>query len=150
MKPPYSRNSQTGSNKFNARMSLKQKMSENRQDNGHYQERHSLTEKRMLRLSFDDIKKKDPFNLRYRHSVANDDYLDKFYTRCSLIPLSIVLALLFYFLWYISPNSRNLRIYQQDIFDWNADGIAAKMKDLEFSYDIVPGVKSTPAQTLNF
>ena len=63
----------------------------------------------------------------------------KFYTCCALIPIGLILCLLFYSLWYLSPKSHNLRLYQQDIFEWNRDQIASKMASLEFKFQVLPG-----------
>jgi len=65
--------------------------------------------------------------------------LESFYTTCALIPITVILGALFYGLWFMSPNTRNLKIYQQDIYQWNTHNIAAKMSNLEFKYDIFPG-----------
>lgn len=51
-------------------------------------------------------------------------------------------------LWYVSPKSHNLRLYQQDIYEWNRDQIATKMSDLEFKFQVVPGNQSET--NLNF
>jgi hypothetical protein len=80
-------------------------------------ERHSLREKRMLRVSFNQITDVDPLGLKKKYVNAQDhQYLESFYTTCALIPITVILGTLFYGLWFMSPNTRNLKIYQQDIY----------------------------------
>ena len=57
--------------------------------------------------------------------------------------------MLFYTLWFISPKTQNLRMYQQDIFVWNQDKMYDKMKNLDFNYQIVPG-KTSDVQHMQF
>ena len=77
-----------------------------------YKEKGSLVEKRMLRVSFEGIRNADPLNLEKRFRNAKDEqFLRSFYTTFSLIPIGLVLGLLFYSLWFVSPKTQNLRIY---------------------------------------
>jgi hypothetical protein len=90
-----------------------------------YKEKSSLREKRMLRVSFEGVRNADPLNLEKRFRNARDEqFLRSFYTTFSLIPIGLILGLLFYSLWFVSPKTQNLRIYQQDIFQWNQDEVA--------------------------
>ena len=91
----------------------------------------------MLRVSFQKIREIDLCGIEKKYRlkrergakkksgtmamIENEKFLIKFYTCCAIIPISIVLGLLFYFFWYVSPKSHNLRLYQQDIFQWNRD-----------------------------
>ena len=69
-----------------------------------YKEKHSLQERRMLRVSFEQIKDYDMFGLKKSFPDPRDDqFLRTFYTVCSIIPISFILALLFYMLWFVSP-----------------------------------------------
>jgi hypothetical protein len=85
-----------------------------------YKEKASVTEKRMLRVSFEGVRNADPLGLERKFKNAKDEsFLRSFYTTFSLVPIGLILGLLFYSLYYISPKTQNLRIYQQDIFQWN-------------------------------
>ena len=91
----------------------------------------------MLRVSFQRIRELDLFGIerRYKYknqsksgkksgtmnAIQNERFMIKFYTCCALIPIGMILAAVFYSLWYVSPKSHNLRLYQQDIFEWNRD-----------------------------
>lgn len=77
--------------------------------------------------------------------IEHERFLVRFYTCCALIPIGIILGVLFYSLWYVSPKSHNLRLYQQDIYEWNRDQIASKMNNLEFKFQVVPGNGSDSA-----
>ena len=80
-------------------------------------EKHSIREKRMLRISFADVQRLDPLGLRSKYAnAASEEFLERFYTVCSIIPITVILGFLFYGLWFMSPNSQNLRVYQRDIF----------------------------------
>lgn len=59
------------------------------------------------------------------------------------MPITFILAVLFYSLWFISPKSQNLRIYQKDIELWNHNGIANVMDNLEFEYSVTPAKDNT-------
>ena len=108
-----------------------------------FKEKHNIGEKRMLRFSFDQIKDMDPLSIRKKYVNADYQFQDTFYTTCASIPIALILGFLFYSLWFISPKSQNLRMYQQDIFDWNNEKIAEKMNMLEFNYEITPGKKTS-------
>lgn len=56
----------------------------------------------------------------------------------------MILGGLFFILWYASPKTQNLRIYQQDIFQWNTDKIAEKMNNLEFKFEVFRAPTSKP------
>ena len=114
----------------------------------------------MLRVSFQRIRELDLLGVERRYKlkqgpgsrksttlsmIENERFLIKFYTCCALIPIGIVLGVLFYSLWYVSPKSHNLRLYQQDIYEWNRDGMAGKMSNLEFKFQIVPGNRTDSA-----
>ena len=120
-----------------------------------YVERKTLTERHFLSISFQGIRDRDPLNIqdRYRkkqrandnqsHLVlahANEKYLVRFYTCFTMIPIFLILGTLFYSFWYLSPKSQNLRIYQQDIFEWNEAHMAKLMEKLDFEYEITPHV----------
>ena len=122
--------------------------------NSSFKEKNSIQERRMLRVSFQRIRELDLLGVERRYRlkqkaegrksttltmIENERFLIKFYTCCALIPIGIVLGVLFYSLWYVSPKSHNLRLYQQDIYQWNGDQMAAKMSNLEFKFQIVPG-----------
>ena len=49
------------------------------------------------------------------------------------------MSALFYGLWFLSPKTQNLRMYQKEIFEWNRDLMADKMAEFEFQYEISPG-----------
>jgi hypothetical protein len=116
-----------------------------------YKEKSSLVEKRMLRISFEGIRNADPFNLEKRFRNARDEqFLRSFYTTCSMIPIGLILGLLFYSLWFVSPKTQNLRIYQQDIYQWNHDEVAENMEKLEFKFEIVPSANSQGQIDLTF
>lgn len=82
----------------------------------------------MLRVSFQRIRELDLFGIerRYKYknqsktekksgtmnAIQNERFMIKFYTCCALIPIGIILAAVFYSLWYVSPKSHNLRLYQ--------------------------------------
>ena len=73
---------------------------------GAYRERHSIQEKRMLRVSFEQIKEADPLGLKRKFKVGKDDsFLSHFYTVFALIPIGMVLGGLFYTLFVISPKT---------------------------------------------
>lgn len=66
----------------------------------------SMVEKRGVSVTFDQITDYDPLNLKAKYKTANDQiYLKKFYTVCSVIPITLFLSMLFYSLWYISPST---------------------------------------------
>ena len=90
--------------------------------NGIYTEKHSIEERRMLRISFDQVRYLDPLNLEKnyvldpasldleerfgkRYAIANETFLQKFYTVCSFIPICSLLAFLCYTLWFFSPQT---------------------------------------------
>ena len=59
-------------------------------------------------LSIDWYRKKIRENDNSGHSVqahANEQYLVKFYTCCTMIPIFLILGTLFYSFWYLSPKS---------------------------------------------
>lgn len=98
-----------------------------------YREKHSISEKRMLRVSFTQVTEADPLGLRRKYKVGKDDtFLSHFYTVFSLIPIGLVLGALFYGLFAISPKTQNLKVYQQDIFNWNENKVAEEMEKYEF------------------
>ena len=122
--------------------------------NSSFKEKNSIQERRMLRVSFQRIRELDLLGVERRYRlkqdpesrksttlsmIENERFLIKFYTCCALIPIGFVLGVLFYSLWYVSPKSHNLRLYQQDIYEWNGDQMATKMSNLEFKFQIVPG-----------
>ena len=107
-----------------------------------FKEKNNMQEKRMLRMSFHQVKEMDPLNLKKKfRNARNDEFLESFYTTCSILPIMIVLSILFYSLWFVSPKSQNVRIYQQDIYQWNKDQIADKMGHLQFEFSVIPVVK---------
>ena len=68
-------------------------------------------------MSFHQVKEMDPLNLKKKYKNArSDEILESFYTICSIIPIMTILSILFYSLWFVSPKTQNVRIYQQDIF----------------------------------
>jgi hypothetical protein len=78
-----------------------------------YKEKSSVVEKRMLRVSFEGVRNADPLGLEKNFKNArNESFLRSFYTTFSLIPIGLVLGILFYSLWFVSPKTQNLRIYQ--------------------------------------
>lgn len=82
----------------------------------------------MLRVSFQRIRELDLFGIerKYRvrrnpnsrrksgamNMIENEKFMIKFYTCCAIVPIGIILGVLFYSLWYLSPKSHNLRLYQ--------------------------------------
>lgn len=96
----------------------------------------------MLRVSFAQIKDWDPLDIRNTYEPS-DSFLDRFYTTCASVPITFILAVLFYSLWFISPKSQNLRIYQKDIQLWNTNNIASVMDNLEFQYTVTPAKDAT-------
>ena len=71
-----------------------------------YKEKSSVTEKRMLRVSFEGVRNADPLGLEKNFKNARDEqFLRSFYTTCSMIPIGLVLGMLFYSLWFISPKT---------------------------------------------
>lgn len=43
---------------------------------------------------------------------------------CGIVPIGVILGALFYGLWYISPNTQHMKIYQEEIFNWNTNKLA--------------------------
>ena len=123
-------------------------------------DKKTYTEGRPGYITFQGIRDRDPLGIqnRYRKKIKQDDglsntarahanekFLVHFYTCFTMIPIFLVLGLLFFSFWYLSPKSRNLRIYQQDIFRWNENHMAQWMSMLDFQYNIVPaGPTKTP------
>jgi hypothetical protein len=123
--------------------------------NSKYHEKHSIEERRMLRLSFDQIRYLDPLNIEKKYlidpqsldieersgkkyAIANETFLHKFYTVFSFIPIFLTLAALCFVMWFFSPKEQNLKIYQKDIFEWNRLNIADTIANYEFRFDIAP------------
>lgn len=93
----------------------------------------------------------DPLSIRKKYANAQDASVqDSFYTNCASIPITLILGVLFYSLWYISPKSQNLRMYQQDIFDWNSQHVADKMAAIELEFQILPSKQAPKFQKIDW
>ena len=89
----------------------------------------------MPRISFDQITDLDFLGLKKRYkSARNDQVLEQFYTACSIIPISLVLAALFLTLWSITPRTSSMALFQEDIYNWNEERVAWLMQQYEFRF----------------
>jgi hypothetical protein len=81
---------------------------------------------------------------------TNEKFLVDFYTCFTMIPIFLILGGLFYSFWWLSPKSRYLRIYQQDIYTWNENHMANWMSMLDFQFNIVPSGPKAQTTDLQF
>lgn len=86
--------------------------------NSSFKEKNSIQERRFLRVSFQRIRELDLLGVEKRYRLKQksegrksttlsmieyERFLIKFYTCCGLIPIGIILGVLFYCLWWVSP-----------------------------------------------
>ena len=82
---------------------------------------------------------------RRKSRNLTDEQKDKyaiFYKICIAIPIMISLALVSFMIFFLSPRGESVRMYQQDIFDWNKMQMSEHMDSLAFKYKIVPYVNN--------
>jgi hypothetical protein len=84
--------------------------------------------------NFENVLVSDPLKIK----KYDTPYYKSVYTTCVFIPTLLAFSIVFFLIFFMSPNSRHMRQYQSGIYEWNKNDVATKMDFLSFGFKIAP------------
>ena len=78
--------------------------------------------------NYKNLRRADP--ARIKRKAHNKAEYDLFYKICIGIPTTILLALVFFIIFFMSPRGESVRLYQKEIFEWNKMRMSEHMDSL--------------------